>query len=391
MDEKEKDIKRLKQLEALKKKQFAVANKYSDDILKKYKKVVKSIILFGSVIRGDVHEKSDIDILVVIDDTLARFTPEMKERFDDDLHRLAKKINDQITVQPAWTLTEFWDMARIGHPLLYTIVRDGWALYDTGFFIPVRKLLELGKIPTTLESVEKFMETAPQKINRVETAKLFMIAEDLYYAMLNSSQAILMYVGREPAAPKHTPREVEEYLVKENILETNYLEDLRAVIDFRKGVEHKDIKEVSGVDLDNYIQKSKQFVSRMEQLLMQLQKKKKESIIHKNYEVMIKAAVAALKRLDKLPEDPKNLSAAIKDNLIDAGRVDSYFGDVFRRVVTMRKLLDDNKIDEVPQRDLELTREYVRRFVRDLEPILNVKAKVSSKTKKKIEGKTKKK
>lgn len=380
--EKPKSQKMDKKREALRKKQLDLANRYKDMVLKKYKNLVKSVVLFGSLVRGDFHEKSDIDMLVVIDDTLARFTPEMKLNFDDEIYDMAKRLSEAITVQPAWTLTEFWDMARIGHPLLYTIVRDGWALYDTGFFIPIRKLLELGKIPTTLEAVEKFMETAPQKINRVETAKLYMVAEDLYYSMLNSAQAVLMYVGQNPPSPKHTPLEVEEHLVKTNLLERNYLDNLVAVIEFRKRVEHKEIKDIAGQELDEFIQKSKQFVSRMEQLLLQLQKKKKETIVQKNYEVMIKAAVAALKKMEKLPPDPKDLPMAVKSHLIDKGHVDPYFNEVFGRVVAMRKMLDEDKIGELPQREVEMTREYVRRFVRDLEPLLEARPAPTAKKKK---------
>ncbi len=365
--------------ETFRKKQLALANRFKEEVLSKYKDIVKAIVIFGSFTRQDFHEKSDIDMLVVIDDVTARFTPEMKDEFDDRLYDIAKKISENMTVQPAWMLSEFWDMARIGHPLLFTIVRDGWALYDTGFFIPVRKLLELGKIPTTLEAVEKFMETAPQKINRVETAKLYMIAEDLYYSMLNSSQAVLMYMGLNPPSPKHTPLDVKEHLVDQNLLEENYLRDLQGVIEFRKQVEHKEIKDINGQQLDEFIAKAKQYVSRMEQLLLQLQKKKKETIVHKNYEVMIKAAVAALKKIDKLPPDPKDLPHAIKEQLIDTKRVDSYFNDVFKRVITMRKMLDEDKINEIPQRDIEVTREYVRRFVQDLRPMIEPSAKARGK------------
>ena len=236
-------------------------------------------------------------------------------------------------------------------------------------------MLEAGRIPTTLEAVEKFMETAPQKINRVETAKLYMIAEDLYYAMLNSSQAVLMYTGQNPPSPKHTPIEIKEHLVNSNLLEESYLKDLEEVISFRKGVEHKEIKDVTGQDLDILITKAKQFVSRMEQLLLQLQKKKKENIVQKNYEVMIKAAVATLKKMEKLPEDPKDLPGAIKSYLIETSKIDPYYGEVFKKVVTMRKMLDEDKIGEIPQRDIELTREYVRRFVRDLAPIMESREK----------------
>ena len=377
------DAKLQKKQELFRKKQLALANKFKDEVLRRYKDLVKAIVIFGSFTRQDFHEKSDIDMLVVIDDVTARFTPEMKDEFDDRLYDIAKKTSENMTVQPAWTLSEFWDMARIGHPLLFTIVRDGWALYDTGFFIPVRKLLELGKIPTTLEAVEKFMETAPQKINRVETAKLYMVAEDLYYSMLNSSQAVLMYMGLNPPSPKHTPLDVKEHLVDAKLLEENYLQDLQGVIEFRKQVEHKEIKDINGQQLDEFIQKAKQYVSRMEQLLLQLQKKKKETIVHKNYEVMIKAAVAALKKIDKLPPDPKDLPNAIKESLIDTKRVDPYFSDVFKRVITMRKMLDENKVDEVPQRDIEMTREYVRRFVQDLRPLIEPPPKKKPVSKKK--------
>ncbi len=373
-----------KKMEVLRKKQLAIATKFKDEVLQKYKDFVKAVVIFGSFVRKDFHEKSDIDLLVIIDDTLARFTPEMKLNFDDDIYNIGKRISEDIVVQPAWTLTEFWDMARIGHPLLYTIVRDGWAMYDTGFFIPIRKLLETGRIPTTLEAVEKFMEAAPQKISRVESGKLYMVAEDLYYAVLNSSQAVLMYLGQNPPTPKHTPNDVREHMVKPGILEETYLKDLESIIEFRKKVEHKEINDIAGQQLDEFIQKTKQFVTRMEQLLQHLQKKKKETIVQKNYEVMIKAAVATLKKIEKLPPDPKDLPRAIKDYLIDTGKLDSYYGEIFKRVVTMRKMLDDDKVAEIPQREIELTREYVRRFVRDVAPVLeDTKLKKSPKKKKK--------
>ncbi len=386
--EKKLDPKVLKKQEAFRKKQLALANKFKEEVLGRYKNIVKAIVIFGSFTRQDFHEKSDIDMLVVIDDVTARFTPEMKDEFDDRLYEIAKKTADSMTVQPAWMLSEFWDMARIGHPLLFTIVRDGWALYDTGFFIPVRKLLELGKIPTTLEAVEKFMETAPQKINRVETAKLYMIAEDLFYSMLNSSQAVLMYMGQNPPSPKHTPIIVKEVLVDDKLLEESYLQDLESVIEFRKKVEHKEVKTIDGQQLDDYIKKARSYVSRMEQMLLQLQKKKKETIVQRNYEVMIKAAVAALKRIDNLPPDPKDLPYAVKTHLIDKKRVDPYFSDIFKKVITMRKMLDEDKASELPQREIEMMREYVRRFVQDLQPIIDPLPEKKTVKKKKAAKKT---
>jgi uncharacterized protein (UPF0332 family) len=247
----------------------------------------------------------------------------------------------------------------------------------------VRKLLELGKIPATLEAVEKFMEGSPTKIRRVETAKLYMIAEDLYYAILNSSQAVLMYLGENPTTPKQTIEAVKEHLVNQKLLEQEYLDYFSGVVDFRKKVEHKEVKEVTGPELDEWIGKSKRYVERMEELLAKLQERRKATMVEKNYEVLIKATVAALKRMERLPPDPKDLPKAIKEDLIDKGYIDPYYSEIFKKVVTMRKMLDDAKVKEIPQREIEMMREYVRRFVRDVEPILESKAKPAPKKAKK--------
>ena len=371
--------------EKIRKEKMKLADKYKEAILDKYKDMVKSIVIFGSVSRGDVRAKSDIDLLVIVDDTKTKFTPELKKQFDSKIRKIGKKISKRITVQPAWTLTEFWDMARIGHPLLYTIVRDGWALYDTGFFIPIRKLLEMGKIPTTLEAVEKFMEGAPKKLKRVKSEKLYLVAEDLYYAMLNASQAVLMYLGINPPAPKYTSKAIKEHLVDEDLLEKSYLDDLDEVITFRKGVEHKEIKENPGEDLDKFIKKAEKFIDRMEQLLTKLEKERKERMVQKNYQIMVKSTVDALKNMDKLPPEPENLPKAVKNVLIKEENLNPQYEKIFREVIKMKKMVDEKKANEIPEKDIQLVREYVRRYVYDLGPML--KKGVKNKLQKKAETK----
>ncbi|MCD6381627.1 MAG: nucleotidyltransferase domain-containing protein, partial [Candidatus Aenigmarchaeota archaeon] len=349
------------------------AQKFTKEVVDKFKKIIKSVIIFGSTSRGDLNKDSDIDLLVIYDDTAARFTPEMKEAFDNKLQEIGKSISKKISVQPAWSLTEFWDMARIGHPLLYTIVRDGWALYDDGFFIPVRKLLEAGKIPHTIEAIELLMGSAPKKIERVKNVKLYMIAEDLYYAMLNSSQAVLMFLGKESPTPKNVVKDVKEYLVDARLLPKKYLKWLEQVIKFRKDVEHKKLKKISGQKLDKFIEKAEEYVKRMNALLMAIERRKKEDMIKKNYEVMLKGTIATLKSLGKLPENPKDLPKAIKKYLIGHDNISPMYENVFRKIITMRKMIDTDEIDKIPQRDIEMMREYVRRFIRELSKLVEEK------------------
>jgi len=352
-------------LKKLREEKFKLAKKFSDQIVKKYGPIIKSVVVFGSVARGDMTEKSDLDIIVIYDDVASRMTPDLKEKFDDDIHSIAEKIDKDMSIQPSWSLSEFWEMARIGHPLLITIARDGWAVYDTGFFIPFRKLLEMGKIPSTLEAVEVFISNAPQKILKVENMKLYMIAEDLYYAVLNSAQAVLMYLGQNVPSPKNTSKAFRRYLVEPGIVDEKYARFFERVIEFRKRVEHKEIRDVSGVKLDKYIRRSKIFVAKMIHILKQLQNKKKEEIAKSNYETMLKACVIKLKEMNKLEKDPKKLPELIDKNIFNAG-INKSYREIFKRVIAMRKMVEDGAINKVPERDIELVKNYVSRFLKTI-------------------------
>ncbi len=360
--EKKKEQKKV-DLNELRKKKFELAKKFSDEIVKKYGQIIKSVVVFGSVARGDMTEKSDLDIIVIYDDVAAKMSDSVKEKFDFDLHEIAKKIDDDMSIQPAWSLTEFWEMARTGHPLLVTIVRDGWAVYDTGFFIPFRKLLELGKIPSTLEAVEVFISNAPQKILKVENMKLYMIAEDLYYAVLNSAQALLMYLGYNVPSPKNTPRVFRQYVVNSGLVDEKYARFLEKIIEFRKKVEHKELTSVTGIRLDKYIRRSKAFVAKMMFLLNKMQKKKKSDLIKKNYNDMLSVCIMKLKDMGKLEKDPKKLPILIDENIFSKRL---QYREIFKKVIAMRKMLEDGDVSKIPERDVELTRHYVDRFIKEM-------------------------
>ncbi|MEM5772025.1 MAG: nucleotidyltransferase domain-containing protein [Candidatus Aenigmatarchaeota archaeon] len=351
------------------------AEKLKEKLLEVFKSYIKAIILFGSMARGDVHGKSDVDIYIIFDDTkfpLGKFN-EIREKMDKDISKIASSIDPRISVQPIIALTEFWDGIRNSLPLFYTIVRDGYAIYDTGFFIPLRKLLEWGKFPATAEAVEKRMEGAPERINRVKSVKLYMIAEDLYYAVADSAQAVLMYIGVGAPAPKYIGREVRKYLVEEKLLEPEWADFIDKIYEFRKKVEHKELKEISGKELDEWIEKTEKFVKKMEELLLKLSLMKRADEIKKNYEILIKATVLTLKKLDKLPPEPEKLPEAFVKYLVETGILSHDYIQVFNNTLKMRKMVDENKISEIKERDIYLTKEYIRRFVNEVKRIIDAK------------------
>jgi len=348
-------------------------NKLKDRILEKYGDVVKCIIMMGSVARGEFKSKSDVDVFIVIDDTTKTINPEEKNEIDDKLEKMASEINKDISIQPSYTLTEFWDYARVCHPIIYNFIKEGKAIYDAGFFMPIKRLLEMGKIPATREAIESYMEGAPKKLMRAKTVKLLMLAEDCYYAMLNTAQAVLMFMGLEPPVPNKAYDEVKKYLVDPGILEQQYADWLKEIIEIRKKIEHKELMDVTGAFVDEWIDKADKFIEKMFQLLSVLEFRKKEKILERTHEVMYKAAIAALKTLHKLPKKTEEIPDTFKKEFVDKKLVEGYYWDVWKRIEEMKGFMEKKAFDKVVDKDVYKMREYVRNLIRDLAKVLKKK------------------
>lgn len=351
------------------------ANEFRDRLLQMFKGYIKAVIVWGSITRGDYTGKSDIDVYILFDDTkmaLKKFD-DIRDKIDRDIFKLAHSIDPRLHPQPIIALTEFYQNIRAVNPFIYNIVREGYAIYDIGFFIPMRKLLEKGEFPVTPESAEMRMEFVPKRISRVKNVKLLMVVDDLYQAMVDAVQAAIMYLGFSPPPPKVLVRDTKRYLVDAKLMDEKYLKYLDDMITLRKASEKKEVKDITGQEVDEWIKKTEEFVEKMEDILNILEKERKANDIRKNYEVMVKATVAALKSLDKLPPEPEKLPDAFKKYLIEAGLVSDVYSDIFGKVIEMRKMLEDKQIDKIPERDVYVSKEYVRRFIMDVRGIIEKK------------------
>jgi len=372
-NEKEKKKEEKKQEPDTKEKRLEEVKEFSKQVLEKYGKHIKCIVMMGSVAREEFKPASDIDVFVVIDDTVQPITPEQHDKIDDDVEKIAEKISKNISVQPSYTLTEFWDYARVCHPIIYNFIKEGVAVYDTGFFAPIKRLLEMGRIPSTREAIESYMEGAPKKLMRAKTVKLLMLAEDCYYAMLNTTQAVLMFMGLAPPVPNKAYDDMKKFLVEPGIIEPEYAEWLKEIIEIRKKIEHKELMDVTGAFVDEWIAKSEKYIDKMFGLLNALEIRKKEKILERTHEVMLKAAITALKTLNKVPEKQEEIPTVFKREFIDSKMIEGYYSDIWKRIEEMKKLADQKKIKEIPDKEVYEMREYVRKLIRDLAKILKDK------------------
>ncbi|MEM4267595.1 MAG: nucleotidyltransferase domain-containing protein [Candidatus Woesearchaeota archaeon] len=266
-----------------------IAEIHKSMVLKKFERYIVSYVLSGSLVRGEATETSDIDVMIIIDDTdVKKMTrAELKDKLRaiiigmgieaGEITGIRNKLNIQVYI-----LTDFWDSLREANPIIFTLLRDGVPFYDRGLFTPWKQMLKLGKIKPSQEAIELFMSSGEQMLKRVQFKLNEMGMEDIYYAILTPSQAALMLYGVAPPAPRETAKLMREIFVKkEKLLEENYVDILEKNIQIRKEIEHGTKKELSGSEIDDLLKNADMFLKRINNLFKEIESvKEKESVLH---------------------------------------------------------------------------------------------------------------
>ncbi len=355
-----------------KKERVEILKKFTSEVLKKYGPIMKSIVLFGSTARGESRYESDIDVFVIIDDTKSKISPGYKAKIEGDLDKIGKGLHKNVSIQQPYLLTEFWAMVRDGHPIVFNFIREGVPVYDKDVFLPIKRLLQMGEIRPSKEAVEKYIERGPKRIKRVENAKIYMVVEDCYYAMLESAQAVLMFLGRIPPRPSDAPATLRKTLLKMKFVEEADIRDLEEIINVRKEVEHKRIKKMAGSDVDDWIKRTRKFVKKMQGLIVKIEVLKREGIVDKSYQIMNETALTLMRSLDKKPTK-QGMVRDFEIHLVKPGIVNESYLSVMKRLEEMKKAIKDGKIMDLPKQDILMQREYVRKFIHEAGKILRKK------------------
>jgi len=226
---------------------------------------LKGIVLFGSSARKDISERSDIDVLVVVDDLSIRMTREVIEAYKIIVEKTIAKVSTKLHVT-SLTMTSFWEYARAGDPVAVNMLRDGVAIIDSGFFNPLQSLLIQGRIRPSKESIWSYFGRSPRTLLNSKW-HLNQATLDLYWAVIDAAHSALMKEGEIPPSPEHVADLLEEKLVKNKLLEKKYILTMRKFYKIMKGITHREIKEVTGKEFDAYLKEAEEFVSRMQKYI----------------------------------------------------------------------------------------------------------------------------
>lgn len=253
-----------------------IAYDFSIQAYKKFKEVIKSIVLFGSVAKDETKKGSDIDIVIIIDDCVINWDQELIAWYRQELTNLMseQKYKKELHLTTV-TLSTFMEEVRMGEPAVINMLRYGEALVDHGgFFNPLKVLLAKGKIRPTTESIFITLRRAPMHIAK---AKIDIVAsiENIYWSMVDSSHAMLMAANQIPPSPEHISEMLDELFVRRKILDKKYVEWYKELYDLAHDVMHGNVKFISGKDIDHHIGRAEEFEKVSRKITARLIKDKK--------------------------------------------------------------------------------------------------------------------
>lgn len=241
------------------------AQKFAQQLKNELGDLLMSVIIFGSSARKESTTKSDIDILVISDDTRFQMSESLIEAYRIIVEKVIVRTSPKLHIT-SMTFTSFWEYARAGDPVVVNILRDGVALIDIGLFEPLQVLLKKGRIRPSEESIWRYFGRAPNTLLNSRWHVL-QATLDLYWAVIDSAHAALMRAKEVPPTPDHVADMLDQVFVKHGLLEKKYVETMRQFYVLSKKITHRETKEITGSEHDHYYSEADNFVKRMKKLI----------------------------------------------------------------------------------------------------------------------------
>jgi len=250
---------------------YSIAFDFATKAYKQFKEIIKSIVLFGSVPKEKAVKKSDIDIIIIVDDCTVQWDQELIAWYREELGKLIARqsYKRELHINTV-TLSSFWEEIKAGEPVAINVIRYGQALIDFGgFFDPLKVLLAKGRIRPTPEAIFVTLRRGPEHIIRARFNVLSAI-ENLYWSMVDSAHAALMAANQVPPSPEHVGEMLTEVFVKKRRLDKKFVEHYNEIYFLMHNILHGSIKSIRGKEVDDHIARVEEFEKEMRRITTRL-------------------------------------------------------------------------------------------------------------------------
>lgn len=247
-----------------------IALDFATKVYKKFDKIIKSVVLFGSESKKTSSAGSDLDIIILIDDVAIRWDQELIAWYREELDQILRlnPYKSSLHINTV-KLSTWWEDLLRGDPIVLNVLRNGQAMLDLGFFEPLKYLLLTGKIKSTPEAIYTALQRAPTHLQRSKLAELNSI-EGLYWCMVDAAHAALIAANVFPASPEHIPGSLKQTFVDNGKLKMKYVEWYRDLLVLHKKIAHGEISDLKGVEIDEWQERTEDFLETMAKIVKEI-------------------------------------------------------------------------------------------------------------------------
>jgi uncharacterized protein (UPF0332 family) len=215
------------------------------------------------------------------------------------------------------------------------------------------------------------MEVGDKLIDRTKQKLLSVVGEDLFYAVMNPTQAALMLYGIPPPTPKEAVKLMEEiYVKKEKMLEQKYIQILENIRKTFKEIEHGELKEVSGKDIDKLLKDCKDYLERIKQLFNEIQDRNDQAAVSEIYTTVLNLSRDLLLEHNIKDIAPAKIPELFEKNLCGKEKLPIKYHTALLDVIKAKKDFDAKKLTK---QEINKVKRESRELIRILIDVLDQK------------------
>jgi len=238
---------------------------------------IRRVILYGSKARGDVHEDSDTDVLVVVADDATRAKVQGITREASFCELAGCSFSWRILTE-----AEYAEYRRLRFPFYVNLRRDGIELWNPAaslieeFEYPLnfREGVPRPMTPETIALIRRYVEEAQSEWQAVEKLRAEMPLSAIphaYYAAFYMATAALYAVNVVRNKHAGVRDGLSEFLVKPQLLEESYKDIYSRLMNARVNVNYRPFQDEDKMLTDNQARQllvdAERFIARMERFL----------------------------------------------------------------------------------------------------------------------------